>query len=173
MALCDWSDLQKARRSLARSYCHPRALSFQFDALSNVLTSESVLMVNELKLKLARSKSPNGIDLKPTVLAMCANVFTQYMCSVRFDYSDSAFQRTARLFDQIFWDINQGYAVDFLPWLLPAYKSHMRNLTNWGSEIREFILNHIIYEHRQSLDKDKLRDFTDALLSHLDNDDGA
>lgn len=127
-------------------------------------------MVQELSAKLSASKSKSGIDLKPTLLAMCANVFTHYMCSARFGYSDPAFQKTVRLFDQIFWDINQGYAVDFLPWLLPAYRRHMRKLTTWGSDIRKFILKHIIEEHRQSLDKSSLRDFTDALLSHLDDD---
>ena len=170
LALCDWSDLQKARRSLARHYCHPRASSLQFDALSGVLTSESGLMVQEMSLKTAAAKlaGQKGIDLKPTLLAMCANVFTHYMCSSRFNYDDPAFTKVVRLFDQIFWDINQGYAVDFLPWLLPAYRRHMQQLTSWGSEIRRFILEHIIDEHRQSLDKSSLRDFTDALLSHLD-----
>ena len=85
-------------------------------------------------------------------------------------HDDAAFQKTVRLFDQIFWDINQGYAVDFLPWLLPAYRGHMQKLTDWGSDIRQFILTHIIDEHRASLDKSSLRDFTDALLSHLEED---
>ena len=128
-------------------------------------------MVQELQSKVSSSSGRGGIDLKPTLLAMCANVFTHYMCSSRFGYSDPAFQKTVRLFDQIFWDINQGYAVDFLPWLLPVYRRHMQKLTSWGSDIRSFILERIIDEHRQSLDKSSLRDFTDALLSHLDEDD--
>lgn len=165
LALCDWSDLQKARRSLARHYCHPRASSLQFDALSQVLTSESAFMVHELNRKV--SAGTNGIDLKPTLLAMCANVFTHYMCSSRFSYDNQSFVSVVRLFDQIFWDINQGYAVDFLPWLLPIYRGHMQKLTKWGTEIRSFILRHIIDEHRESLDKSSIRDFTDALLSQL------
>ena len=171
LALCDWSDLQKARRSLARHYCHPRASSLQFDALSNVLTSESTFMIDEMNRKVNANVGVGGsIDLKPTLLAMCANVFTHYMCSSRFEYDDPAFQKTVRLFDQIFWDINQGYAVDFLPWLLPAYRRHMQQLTDWGSDIRQFILQHIIQEHRESFDKSSIRDFTDALLSHLEDD---
>ena len=124
-------------------------------------------MVQELRTAASAGRQ---IDLKPTLLAMCANVFTHYMCSSRFGYSDPAFRKTVRLFDQIFWDINQGYAVDFLPWLLPAYRGHMRKLTEWGADIRQFILKHIIEEHRQSLDKNSIRDFTDALLTHLDDD---
>ena len=132
-------------------------------------------MVQELSLKTAAAAQAGkkGIDLKPTLLAMCANVFTHYMCSSRFNYDDAAFVNVVRLFDQIFWDINQGYAVDFLPWLLPAYRRHMQQLTSWGADIRSFILKHIIEEHRQSLDKSSLRDFTDALLSHLDDNKDA
>ena len=130
-------------------------------------------MVREMSLKCAAAKQAGqtGIDLKPTLLAMCANVFTHYMCSSRFNYDDEAFVKVVRLFDQIFWDINQGYAVDFLPWLLPAYRRHMQQLTSWGTDIRQFILTHIIEEHRSSLDKNSLRDFTDALLSHLDDNE--
>lgn len=130
-------------------------------------------MVQEMSLKTtaARNAGQVGIDLKPTLLAMCANVFTHYMCSSRFNYDDQAFCKVVRLFDQIFWNINQGYAVDFLPWLLPAYRRHMQQLMSWGADIRQFILKHIIEEHRQSLDKSSLRDFTDALLSHLDDNE--
>jgi cytochrome P450 family 307 subfamily A len=127
-------------------------------------------MLDELNRKVDLLGGGGGIDLKPTMLAMCANVFTHYMCSSRFGYDDAAFVKTVRLFDQIFWDINQGYAVDFLPWLLPAYRGHMQKLTDWGSDIRQFILTNIIDEHRVSLDKSSLRDFTDALLSHLEDD---
>jgi len=185
LALCDWSDLQKARRSLARQYCHPRMSSMQFETLSSVLTSESGHMVDELNRVAAhQQQQPQvnpigdgaaggvggaGVDLKPILLSMCANVFTHYMCSSRFAYDDIGFQKIVRLFDQIFWDINQGYAVDFLPWLLPVYRRHMQQLISWGTDIRQFILTHIIEEHRHSLDRHNPRDFTDALLSHLES----
>jgi cytochrome P450 family 307 subfamily A len=141
--------------------------SMQFETLSSVLTLESAYMTQELS-KISDSIHPKPVDLKPVLLSMCANVFTHYMCSSRFAYDHVEFQKIVRLFDQIFWDINQGYAVDFLPWLLPAYKRHMQQLTNWGQDIRQFILVNIIEEHRQTLDKNNLRDFTDALLAHLD-----
>nr|QST15038.1 CYP307A1 protein [Diaphanosoma celebensis] len=169
LALCDWSDLQKARRSLARHYCHPRMSSMQFETLSNVLTLESSYMAQELS-KISDPIHPKPVDLKPVLLSMCANVFTHYMCSSRFAYDHADFQNIVRLFDQIFWDINQGYAVDFLPWLLPAYKGHMQQLTKWGQDIRQFIMHYIIDEHRQTLDKNNQRDFTDALLAHLEHE---
>ena len=160
----------------------------QFETLSSVLTSESGHMVDELNRVAAhQQQQPQvnpigdgaaggvggaggaGVDLKPILLSMCANVFTHYMCSSRFAYDDIGFQKIVRLFDQIFWDINQGYAVDFLPWLLPVYRRHMQQLISWGTDIRQFILTHIIEEHRHSLDRHNPRDFTDALLSHLES----
>ena len=100
-------------------------------------------------------------------MTMCANVFTHYMCSTRFDYDNKEFGQIVRLFDQIFWDINQGYAVDFLPWLLPVYRRHMQQLKSWGTDIRQFIVETIIDEHRSTMDVNHPRDFTDVLLSQL------
>lgn len=109
--------------------------------------------------------------LKPLLLAALGNMFTRYMCSMRFSYSDHEFQTVIRNFDEIFWDINQGYLVDFMPWLSPFYKRHMTRLSDWATEIRSFILNRIIDRHRASLDTINgiPRDFTDALLLHLES----
>ena len=97
-------------------------------------------------------------------------MFTRYMCSTRFSYSDENFRGIVRSFDEIFWDINQGYAVDFLPWLVPFYKKHMGRLHTWTTDIRSFILRKIIDRRRPSLDTVNgiPRDFTDALLLHLE-----
>lgn len=76
-----------------------------------------------------------------------------------------------RNFDEIFWDINQGYAVDFLPWLLPFYSKHMSKLSTWAKDIRQFICSRIVEEHLPELDYDAPpKDFTDALLIHLKED---
>lgn len=93
------------------------------------------------------------------------------MCSTSFSYDDQDFQKIVRYFDEIFWEINQGYAVDFLPWLLPVYTNHMKKISNWATEIRQFILSRIIDKHRSTLDYNSPpRDFTDALLMHLEED---
>lgn len=167
LALCDWSALQKTRRSIARTYCSPRFTSLQYDHVNKVACDEMTVLLQELR----KEQPGRPCNLKPIVLAACANMFTQYMCSTSFDYSDEQFKKTVRYFDEIFWEINQGYAVDFLPWLLPVYSNHMKKLSMWASEIRQFILSRIIDEHRKSLDlMSEPRDFTDALLMHLEDD---
>ncbi|KAJ8945603.1 hypothetical protein NQ314_009130 [Rhamnusium bicolor] len=167
LALCDWSSLQKTRRSIARTYCSPRFTSFQYDMVNNVAAEELNVFLAELQ-KLPHNEP---CDIKPVVLGACANMFTQYMCSTSFSYDDAEFKKAVRYFDEIFWEINQGYAVDFLPWLLPVYKGHMKKLSKWAGYIREFILSRIIDNHRATLDINSLpRDFTDALLMHLEED---
>ena len=108
--------------------------------------------------------------LKPLILAAAANMFTGYMCSARFGYNDKEFNKIVRNFDEIFWDINQGYAVDFMPWLSPFYSSLFNRLNLLTTEIRNFILDKIINPRRANLDVTSVpRDFTDALLLHLES----
>lgn len=99
------------------------------------------------------------------------NMFSHYMCNVRFDENDPEFTRIVDHFDEIFWEINQGYAVDFLPWLAPFYKKHMEKLFNWSQDIRTFILSRIVEQREIDLDVDAPeKDFLDGLLRVLHDD---
>jgi len=69
-----------------------------------------------LKLKgLASSEKGGDVDIKPVLIAACANIFIQYMCSTRFSYDDSDFKHVVHLFDEIFWEINQVRIASHLP----------------------------------------------------------
>lgn len=121
-------------------------------------------------LQQIKDSTTPGVDfhIKPLIQQACANMFSQYMCSTRFNYDDEGFQNITKCFDDIFWEINQGYAVDFLPWLAPFYKNHMNKIVSWSSEIRNFILDRIVCERELHLDAEEPeRDFTDALLKSL------
>lgn len=168
LALCDWSDLQKQRRSIARSFCSPRGGSSQQQFSFQVADEEIDRFLMQLKLPENSSILSGQSTMKPYILEAAGNMFTQYMCSKRFGYQNSEFNRVCQIFDEIFWDINQGYAVDFLPWLRPFYSGHLRKLNDWAAEIRDFILREIIEPHRRNL-QDQPRDFTDALLLNLES----
>lgn len=168
LALCDWSSLQQKRRNLARRHCSPRDTSDFYRRMSDV----GVLEMHEFRLELHKQIG-NGseIYLKPVLQATAANMFSQYMCSRRFDYEDREFQHVVRLFDDIFWYINEGYALDFLPWLSPFYANHLNKVAGWSSDIRKFINNRIINDREQNLQsEDAEEDFTDALLKSLAED---
>lgn len=109
--------------------------------------------------------------LKSMISQTCFNMFSQYMCTERFDYDDVAFQGIVHHFDEIFWEINQGYAVDFMPWLAPFYKGHMQRVASWSTNIRRFILSRIIEKRESRLNlEEPEQDFTDALLRSLARD---
>nr|XP_014097251.1 cytochrome P450 307a1-like [Bactrocera oleae] len=167
LALCDWSILQKKRRNLARRHCSPRDTSPYFSKMSNVGCSETKILIEKLKESNNNSKH---IPIKSFVQRACANMFFQYMCSVRFEYNDYDFCEVVDFFDEIFWEINQGYAVDFLPWLALFYKNHMSKLIHWSSTIRRFILNRIINKRNELNSSQPQEDFTDALLNSLTED---
>lgn len=168
LALCDWSDLQKTRRNIARLYCSPRFASVHYDNLDHVGCAEVVEFLAELSRV---TKETREYKVKPLIQAACFNMFSQYMCSTRFAYDNTACAKVVRTFDDIFWELNQGYAVDFMPWLSPVYKNHMRLICTWSQTVRQFILSHIVDRQRLALDtSEEPRDFTDALLMHLQED---
>ncbi|CAG9120123.1 hypothetical protein JYU34_008090 [Plutella xylostella] len=170
LALCDWSNLQLRRRNLARSHCGPKQHTANYAQIGNVATFEAVELINTLKQ--VTSSTQSAIKLKPFLMASAMNMFTHYMCNVRFDSeNDKDFRRIVDHFDEIFWEINQGYAVDFLPWLSPFYKKHMDKLSNWSSDIRSFILSRIVEQREMNLETDgPEKDFLDGLLRVLHND---
>jgi cytochrome P450 family 307 subfamily A len=168
LALCDWSNLQQKRRNLARKHCSPRDASSFHQKMSDV----GVFEMQEMMDHLGKVNTPDAdFHLKPMIMQAAANMFSQYMCSMRFEYEDKEFQKLVRSFDEIFWEINQGYAVDFLPWLAPFYTKHMAKLVGWSGFIREFIMTRIVDQREQSLEVDQPeKDFTDALLKSLRDD---
>lgn len=170
MALCDWSTLQQKRRNLARKHCSPRDASSYHQKMSDVGCMEMTELLGYLEKTIVLGQECN---LKPVLMQTCANMFTQYMCTRRFEYEDEHFISMVRCFDEIFWEINQGYAVDFLPWLAPFYTRHMNKLSSWSTEIRQFIMERIINDREQNnIDVEETeKDFTDALLKSLKEDE--
>lgn len=168
LALCDWSPLQQKRRNLARKHCSPRDTSSYYSKMSDVGCNEMKEFMSQIEHCITPGKD---FHLKPIINQTSFNMFSQYMCSTRFDYDDIGFHDIVRNFDYIFWEINQGYAVDFLPWLAPFYKQHMKRLASWSTNIRHFILSRIIEQRERVLNLDEPeKDFTDALLRSLAED---
>ncbi|XP_032592918.1 cytochrome P450 307a1-like [Drosophila grimshawi] len=165
LALCDWSLLQQKRRNLARRHCSPRESSSYFKKMSRIGCNEITILMQKLKTVIEPGKA---FDIKPLLLTACANMFSQYMCSMRFDYEDKEFQKIVHFFDEIFWEINQGCALDFMPWLLPFYAKHTKKICHWSTTIRKFILERVINQRELNIDLDGPDiDFTDVLLKSL------
>lgn len=165
LAFCDWSDIQKLRRDMLIQHTFPKSFSFRFQNLNSTINEHMNNMINDINQTISNQ---NTVPIKPFLLETCANIFFQYLCSRNFTKDNCKFQKMIRNFDKIFYEVNQGYAADFLPFLLPLHHKNLKELENWSHEIREFILENVIeqrLEHSYS-DNDEM-DYVESLITHV------
>lgn len=124
-------------------YCSPKVCSSNYGLLDSIASDELDVFLESLAAVTVRG-SEREVQVKQPLMMASANMFLRFMCTTQFEYGDPKFQNLVRIFDEIFWDINQGYAVDFMPWLRPFYAGHMRKLSNWSTQIRKFMMDAVI-----------------------------
>lgn len=144
----------------------PRNFSTRFNDLNAIIDGQMHTMITDMKLKASNNEA---IEIKPFFLEACANTFTEYYCSRSFSSNDTAFQNMISNFDKIFWEVNQGYAADFMPFLLPFHRSNIQRMQTCTHEIREFILNNIIEDRKENWMEsiDGASDYVDSLIAHV------
>ncbi|KAH0999064.1 hypothetical protein HUJ04_000193 [Dendroctonus ponderosae] len=120
LAFCDWSSTQKARRDMLKAHTFPRAFTAQFQRLEGLVVEETGRLVRALS-------AHSTLQLKPLLLQTCANVFLSHFCSVRFGAQNAAFLDLLSNFDEVFFEVNQGYAADFLPFLMPLHRRKLQS----------------------------------------------
>lgn len=169
-------------------YCSPKVCSSNYGLLDSIATDELDVLLGSLAT-ITTHGTEKTVQLKPLLLMACANMFIRFMCTKQLKYDDTEFQTMVRTFDEIFWDINQGYLVDFLPWLRPFYAGHMKKLSVYSAYIRRYIMDTIVSKRssyvkaiEEANDGDRRfdnddndsepNDFTDALLMSLRKEPG-
>lgn len=157
--------MQKSRRDMLTSHTFPRKFSMSFNRFSEI----SMDFLQQLSVDIKHSMaSQESVSIKPLIQETCANVFTQYFTTRSFDKSDIKFQQLVKNFDKIFWEVNQGYAADFLPFLLPFHHNNMKKMEQWSHEIRKFIEENIISNRFEAWNVgDEPIDYTDALIDFV------
>lgn len=170
LAFCNWSDVQKMRREMLNTHSFPRNFSTRFQHLNEIIKSQVHTMVADIQSK--RSSPDTAIEIKPIIMETCANIFTQYYCSRGFNSNDVKFKRMIQNFDTVFWEVNQGYAADFLPFLLPLHAKNLKRMEKCTHEIREFILENIIEDRRESWieGNEGPNDYIESLIDHVQQD---
>lgn len=143
----------------------PRNFSQRFDKLNDIVFDQMQTMMVDLKLK-----SVGEVEIKPVLLETCGNIFTKFFASKHFETSDPKFQKMIKSFDKIFYEVNQGYAADFLPFLLPLHQRNFKRLEKWSHGIREFLLENIIEDRFETKNDEYEEDYVDALINHVKND---
>lgn len=144
----------------------PRNFSLRFNQLNDIITDQMQSTICDIKTKIADNQT---VAIKPIVLQSCANIFTQYFCSKRFSTTDKGFLKMIYNFDKIFYEVNQGYLADFLPFLLPLFHSrNLKRMENWSHEIRQFILDNIIEDRIDTWTSSSVqKDYVDSLVDHV------
>ena len=141
LAFCNNSEPQKKRRQILQKFTFPHSNSNLGNYLDQLCSDECQHLVGSIYKTINKEASKNGsvqIDLKPLVVKACANIFNRYFCSAeRSDYNDEEFTSYCQNFDKVFWEVNNGRAVDFLPWLMPVfqYSSAIKTMKTGNSNI--------------------------------------
>ena len=131
------------------------------------MLNDSVLAELPNMERTIRAAAGQPVDFKPLVQMMSCNIFCDYLCSVKFDQQDPEYRRLVRDFDEVFWDINQGYAMDFIEWLKVFRLGTLKHLSTLSCRIRKFISERIVDQHKETIDYDSPRDFVDMLLRRM------
>ncbi len=144
----------------------PRNFSLRFSQLNDIITNQMQSTIYDVKTQISENET---IAIKPMILQSCANIFTQYFCSRSFSNTDKGFQKMIYNFDKIFYEVNQGYLADFLPFLLPLFHSrNLKRMENWSHEIRQFILDNIIEDRIETWTaSNEQSDYVDSFVDHV------
>lgn len=151
------------RRDMLKVHTFPRAFTSRFHQLDSIIGRELAAVRERLSLEPAQ--------IKPLLLSACANIFTSYFCSKRFDTDDPAFAKMVRNFDEIFYEVNRGYAADFLPWLMPLHFRLLSRMSAWSHEIREFVVGSVVEDRVERWNEGQEQaDYVDSLIDHIRGD---
>lgn len=153
--------MQKLRREMLIPHTFPRNFSTRHSQLNGIVTEHMTEMLHEFQSK-------QILDIKSIVLQTCANIFIKYFTSISFETDNPDFLKLIGNFDKIFYEVNQGYAADFLPFLEPLHRNNMKRMAEWSEEIREIILKNIVGDRFDKwIEGDEADDYLETLIEHV------
>nr|XP_022911554.1 cytochrome P450 307a1-like [Onthophagus taurus] len=159
LAFSDWSYLQKSRRDMLKSFAFPRAFTHKFYSLESIIIDQTQILIKQLE---------SGKNAKKIILHTCANIFTNHFCSKDFKIDDFDFTKMIENFDDVFYEVNQGYAADFLPFLLPFHTKRLKHMNDLTHYIRNFILENVICERFENFGvEDEPIDYVESLIKQV------
>ncbi|XP_030755031.1 cytochrome P450 307a1-like [Sitophilus oryzae] len=162
LAFCDWSSTQKVRREMLKAYTFPRAFTNKYVALEQIISKETQQLIGNIE------GEEGSVHLKPILLKKCANIFLKHFCTESFNSNDAEFEKMVENFDEVFYEVNQGYAADFLPFLMPFHQKKMQKMSKVTHEIREFITKKVIKDKFTSFNcETEPNDYLESLIRHV------
>ena len=96
------------------------------------------------------------VDMKDLLTKACSNIFNTYFCAVdRHSYDSVSHNHYIEAFDKVFWEVNNGRAVDFLPWLMPAMWKPLKDIKTWTHQVRDFVIKELVENERHQCENEK------------------
>lgn len=167
------------RREMLNQHTFPRNFSTRFQHLNEIIKNQMQTFIGDIQANrcsvVGAYTSPDtaAIEIKPIIMDACANIFTQYYCSRGFSSNNPKFQQMIKNYDTIFWEVNQGYAADFLPFLLPLHSKNLKRMENCAHDVRKFILENIIQDRMDTwteCNDGGQMDYVESLIDHVQRD---
>lgn len=112
-------------------------------------------------------------EIKPLILNACASIFINYFCSKSFSHDDVEFTEMIENFDEIFYEVNQGYAADFLPFLLPLHRRRIGRMKQSAHKIRNFIEKNVIENRYDNFGTGEPTDYVESLIHCVKNEESS
>nr|BAR80873.1 cytochrome P450 [Ornithodoros moubata] len=164
LALCDWSSKHRRRRELTHSWLHPRAGSDSRARLGRCVRQELSALLEHFD-----ATHGQAVNVRAALRLSAANVFFDFICSKRFSQDDKTFLEVVRLYDAVFQELFQGFALDFMPWLKFVHSKKLNHLRQQAVCISRLTTEIVDERIQKGCNKDE--DLVDLLL--LSMDDGA
>ncbi|KAF8794666.1 Cytochrome P450 307a1 like protein [Argiope bruennichi] len=127
-------------------------------ALSDGKRMNDIIMFELQELVTRLSKVQNhSVESRLFLNITTANIFYQYICSKRFSETDSTFLKTVQIYDAVFRELFQGYAIDFMPWMKLFTERKLRVLKEQAKEVSK-VTEAVLREHTSNPDSPDLID---------------
>lgn len=160
IAFCNWSNIQKIRRDMLKVYTFPRAFTNKFYDLEEIILNNTQHLVASIE--------ENTLLTKSTIAEVCASIFIKHFSSTSVDLKSKSFIEMVNNYDKIFYEVNQGYAADFIPFLLSFHKNRINKINNLTHQIRDFVLSQMIKNRFENLNKNsEINDYVDSLIKEV------
>lgn len=149
---------------MLKAYTFPRAFTNRFYTLEELISTGTNSIIAALS---------TGTDPTKTIIARhCANIFTRHFCSKNFNTDEPSFIEMVDNYDDIFYEVNQGYAADFLPFLLPFHEKNLKRVNGLTHKIRNFVLSQIIEERFDKFDiQAEPDDYVESLIKYVKSEE--
>lgn len=124
--------------------------------------------MHELQSKLMSVGSDEKVVIKPIISEMCFRVFLEYFASQTFVKDDKNLKIAADAFDEVFYEVNQGRAYDFLPFLKPFYMKKLGEMKKLSGKIRHFMEESVVADRFNSWKEgDVVKDYVDSVIEDV------